>query len=111
MSHPYLTAALPASLAALLTLGATHVSYAQSLSSQQQLSPAAHFAKGAAALQAGDLPTAETEFRAVTHLDPASAGGFTNLGVTLMREKKLARSPHHPSTGSTPRPRHGRDSP
>ncbi len=63
-----------------------------SLGAQQHPSssetPAAIFQRGSDALRAGSLSLAEADFRAVTRVDPGSSAAFTNLGVTLMREKR-----------------------
>src|SRR5579859_1030574 len=49
--------------------------------------PRAWFAKGQAALQAGDLDAAEAEFRKVVAADPRSGAAYANLGVIAMRRK------------------------
>src|SRR5579872_2990482 len=51
-------------------------------------SPAEQFARGDAALRAGDLDTAEKAFRKVVALDPNAAGAYANLGVIAMRRKQ-----------------------
>src|SRR5260370_203981 len=48
----------------------------------------AWFAKGQAALQAGDLDSAEEAFRKVTAADPRAGGAYANLGVIAMRRKQ-----------------------
>src|SRR4029077_7015404 len=48
----------------------------------------AWFAKGQAALQAGDLDSAEASFRKVTAADPRAGAAFANLGVIAMRRKQ-----------------------
>src|SRR5215469_15151892 len=45
------------------------------------------FEKGQAALQAGDLASAEKDFRQVLGLDPYAAAAYVNLGVIAMRRK------------------------
>lgn len=45
------------------------------------------FGKGQAALQAGNLDEAETEFKKVLSLDPGAAPAYSNLGVVAMRRK------------------------
>ncbi len=50
--------------------------------------PQAWFAKGQAALQAGDLDSAEEAFRKVTAADPRAGGAYANLGVIAMRRKQ-----------------------
>src|SRR5258705_4175602 len=45
------------------------------------------FAKGQAALSAGDLDLAEANFREVASRDPKSAAAYANLGVVAMRRK------------------------
>ncbi len=79
MSHAYVTVAIRT-----VALVAATLTHAQ----QPVASPADLFQKAAVALGANDLPNAEAGFRAVIHLDPHSAAAFTNLGVTLMREKR-----------------------
>src|ERR1700720_2219926 len=49
--------------------------------------PQVWFAKGQAALQAGDLDSAETDFRKVTAADQSSGAAYANLGVIAMRRK------------------------
>ena len=50
--------------------------------------PQVWFAKGQAALQAGDLDAAEADFRKVTAADPASGAAYANLGVIAMRRQQ-----------------------
>jgi tetratricopeptide (TPR) repeat protein len=50
--------------------------------------PQVWFAKGQAALQAGELDAAETDFRKVTADDPGSGAAYANLGVIAMRRKQ-----------------------
>src|SRR5690349_18008461 len=50
--------------------------------------PALWFAQGQAALQRGDLTTAESAFRRVASLDPQSGSAYANLGVIAMRRKQ-----------------------
>jgi tetratricopeptide (TPR) repeat protein len=57
------------------------------LNTSEQVSPQALFAKGQAALQAGDLAGAEAAFRSVLELDPRSGAAYSNLGVIAMRRK------------------------
>src|ERR1700692_1770156 len=52
------------------------------------IDPQAWFAKGQAALQAGDLDAAEVEFRKVAAADPRSGAAYANLGVIAMRRKQ-----------------------
>ena len=54
--------------------------------------PAALFAKGQAALQAGDLNAAEKSFRQVLSVDSQSAAAFANLGVIAIRRKEWDRA-------------------
>src|SRR5579883_1234396 len=51
-------------------------------------SAAEQFARGDAALRAGDLDAAEQAFRKVIALDPRAAGAYANLGVIAMRRKQ-----------------------
>jgi len=53
----------------------------------ERIDPQAWFAKGQAALQSGDLATAEKSFRKVVSVDPRSAAAYANLGVIAMRRK------------------------
>ena len=50
--------------------------------------PKAWFARGQAALLAGDLDSAEADFRKVAAADPASGAAYANLGVIAMRRKQ-----------------------
>src|SRR5258706_13365710 len=50
--------------------------------------PKAWFARGQAALQAGDLDSAETDFRKVAAADPTSGAAYANLGVIAVRRKQ-----------------------
>jgi tetratricopeptide (TPR) repeat protein len=50
--------------------------------------PKASFAQGQAALQSGDLATAEAAFRRVLAVDPQSGAAYANLGVIAMRRKE-----------------------
>ncbi len=50
--------------------------------------PKASFAQGQAALQSGDLATAEAAFRRVLAIDPQSGAAYANLGVIAMRRKE-----------------------
>lgn len=50
--------------------------------------PRASFAQGQAALQSGDLATAEAAFRRVLSVDPQSGAAYANLGVIAMRRKE-----------------------
>src|SRR6266702_7747915 len=47
----------------------------------------AWFAKGQAALQSGDLDSAESAFRKVLAADPNAGAAYANLGVIEMRRK------------------------
>src|ERR1700722_339037 len=47
--------------------------------------PKASFAQGQAALQSGDLASAEAAFRRVLSADPQSGAAYANLGVIAMR--------------------------
>src|SRR5258705_6431685 len=47
----------------------------------------AWFAKGQAALQSGDLDSAEQAFRKVLAADPTAGAAYANLGVIAMRRK------------------------
>jgi tetratricopeptide (TPR) repeat protein len=60
-------------------------SKADAISSQQDVGTL--FIKGQAALQSGDLDTAEAAFRRVIALTPQSGGAYANLGVIAMRRK------------------------
>ena len=53
-----------------------------------EIDPRACFAQGQAALQQGDLSTAEAAFRRVLTVDPQSGGAYANLGVIAMRRKE-----------------------
>jgi len=50
--------------------------------------PQAAFAQGQAALQSGDLASAEAAFRRVLSIDPQSGAAYANLGVIAMRRKE-----------------------
>jgi len=50
--------------------------------------PRIWFAKGQDALQAGDLDSAEADFRKVAAADPTAAAPYANLGVIAMRRKR-----------------------
>jgi Flp pilus assembly protein TadD len=50
--------------------------------------PQAAFAQGQAALQSGDLATAEAAFLRVLSVDPQSGAAYANLGVIAMRHKE-----------------------
>src|SRR5260370_22303628 len=50
--------------------------------------PQAWFAKGQAALQAGDFDSAEAAFRKVTAADPRAGGAYANLWGIAMRRKQ-----------------------
>jgi len=52
------------------------------------IDPKASFAQGQAALQSGDLATAEAAFRRVLTVDPRSGAAYANLGVIAMRRKE-----------------------
>lgn len=54
--------------------------------------PQAAFAKGQAALQSGDLDSAERNFRAVIATDPGAGAAYANLGVIAMRRKQWERA-------------------
>ena len=54
----------------------------------QRMNPQIWFAKGQAALQAGDLDAAEVAFRRVLAADPRAGGAYANLGVIAMRRKE-----------------------
>src|SRR5260370_38119208 len=54
----------------------------------QQRDPQAWFAKGQAALQAGELDAAEAAFRRGLAADPGAGGAYANLGVIAMRRKE-----------------------
>ena len=54
--------------------------------------PQAWFGKGQAALQSGDLDTAEAAFRKVIEIDPRSGAAYSNLGVIAMRRKEWDRA-------------------
>ena len=50
--------------------------------------PQASFAEGQAALQSGDLASAEAAFRRVLSVNPQSGAVYANLGVIAMRRKE-----------------------
>jgi Flp pilus assembly protein TadD len=50
--------------------------------------PQAAFAEGQAALQSGDLASAEAAFLRVLSVDPQSGAAYANLGVIAMRRKQ-----------------------
>jgi Flp pilus assembly protein TadD len=52
------------------------------------IDPRTWFAKGQAALQAGDLDSAEAAFRKVLVADPQAGSAYANLGVIAMRRKE-----------------------
>src|SRR5580692_3486213 len=52
------------------------------------IDPKAAFEQGQAALQSGDLASAETAFRRVLSVDPQSGAAYANLGVIAMRRKE-----------------------
>jgi Flp pilus assembly protein TadD len=54
--------------------------------------PRVWFAKGQAALQAGDLDAAESAFRKVLVADPQAGSAYANLGVIAMRRKDWDRA-------------------
>jgi tetratricopeptide (TPR) repeat protein len=58
----------------------------------KQIDPQASFAKGQAALQAGDLDAAEVAFRQVLVADPRAGSAYANLGVIAMRRKDWDRA-------------------
>ena len=60
--------------------------------SKQRMDPQAWFAKGQAALQAGDLDTAEAAFHQVLAADPRAGSAYANLGVIAMRRKDWDRA-------------------
>src|SRR5271163_3099042 len=49
------------------------------------------FAKGEAALRAGELERAEGAFKKVLAADPGAAGAYANLGVIAMRRQQWER--------------------
>ena len=53
----------------------------------QRMDPQTWFAKGQAALQAGELDAAEAAFRQVLVADPRAGSAYANLGVIAMRRK------------------------
>jgi tetratricopeptide (TPR) repeat protein len=57
-----------------------------------RIDPQAWFAKGQAALQSGDLDTAEAAFRKVLVADPQAGSAYANLGVIAMRRKDWNRA-------------------
>src|SRR3982074_3787265 len=54
-----------------------------------RIDPQAWFAKGQAALEAGDLDAAEAAFRQVLAADPRAGSAYANLGVIALRPKDL----------------------
>ena len=52
-----------------------------------RIDPRTWFAKGQAALQAGDLDSAEVAFRKVLVVDPQAGSAYANLGVIAIRRK------------------------
>jgi tetratricopeptide (TPR) repeat protein len=95
----------PHSLAAVLTMGllltapwpafarlaaerlGEQQSSASPTAANQGVDPKVWFAKGQAALQAGDLDGAEAAFRQVLVADPKAGSAYANLGVIAMRRK------------------------
>jgi tetratricopeptide (TPR) repeat protein len=67
--------------------GAAGQASTDKVSSLVRVDPQVSFAKGQAALQSGDLATAEKSFRQVLSVDPRSAAAYANLGVIAMRRK------------------------
>src|ERR1700686_2279236 len=65
---------------------------ASNVGSARSLDPQTWFAKGQAALQAGDLDSAEAEFRKVAAADPRSGAAYANLGVIAMRRKQWGQA-------------------
>lgn len=61
---------------------------AKRASQASPIDPQASFAQGQAALQSGDLATAEAAFRHVLSVDPQSGAAYANLGVIAMRRKE-----------------------
>jgi Flp pilus assembly protein TadD len=57
-----------------------------------RVDPRVAFAKGQAALSAGELDGAEKLFRQVLSVDPQSAAAYANLGVIAMRRKDWERA-------------------
>ena len=53
----------------------------------ERMDPQTWFAKGQAALQAGELDAAEAAFRRVLAADPRAGSAYANLGVIAMRRK------------------------
>src|SRR5260370_31806718 len=76
---------------ALATSKAKNITEQQSSPSlaaaNQRMDPQTWFAKGQAALQAGDLDAAEAAFRRVLAADPRAGSAYANLGVIAMRRK------------------------
>jgi tetratricopeptide (TPR) repeat protein len=62
------------------------------VASNSQIDPREWFAKGQAALQAGDLAAAEAAFRKVLVADPRAGSAYANLGVIAMRRKDWDRA-------------------
>jgi len=60
--------------------------------SKLRIDPQEWFAKGQAALQAGDLDAAEAAFRKVLVADPQAGSAYANLGVIAMRRKDWDRA-------------------
>ncbi|MFZ1974305.1 MAG: tetratricopeptide repeat protein [Candidatus Acidiferrales bacterium] len=90
--------ALFAALTVLVNLGAVPVkasalvriqsSAASPAGKAPQSEVASLFAQGEAALHAGELDRAETDFKKVLAADPTAAGAYANLGVIAMRKQQ-----------------------
>ena len=82
---------LAAAWLALATSEAKSITEQQSSPSpaaaNQRMDPQTWFAKGQAALQAGELDAAEAAFRRVLAADPRAGSAYANLGVIAMRRK------------------------
>src|SRR5258708_18946391 len=57
------------------------------VAANQRMDPQTWFAKGQAALQAGELDAAEAAFHRVLAADPRAGSAYANLGVIAMRRK------------------------
>src|SRR5436305_13942558 len=62
--------------------------YQQALEQRPEY-PDAHYGMATVCFLLGDLPGAVRHFKEVTHLDPARAGAFINLGAIYNRLEQL----------------------
>ena len=83
-----LTGAWPALARSEAERPAEQQSSSSPTAANQRMDPKTWFAKGQAALQAGELDAAEAAFRRVLAADPGAGGAYANLGVIAMRRKE-----------------------